>query len=252
MRGRIAALLLLIPATALAAGCGALADAPPGASPEDVAPTLVTESPAARSVTSMTVPTLDQDGFDRRANRLTMRIRNLSCEGVSTGSGWALDAHTLVTNRHVVAGAERLEVETGDGHSLTVSAAQAGVLGDLAYVEVKDELPVVARTDAAVAPGEEVAAVGYPLGGPFTITRGVVVDAVDGTSFDVPGTVLRITAEVRPGNSGGPLLDSRGRVVGIVYAIENATGLGLAMPMKTVDTLITDGGFEAVPACGSN
>lgn len=228
-----------------------MADAPPDASPEEIAPALVEENAAAKEVAKITIPALSRDGFDRRANLITMRVRNLSCEGVSTGSGWALDAHTLVTNRHVVAGADELEVEAGDGRSLTVRAARAGVLGDLAYVEVMETLPVTATVGTAVANGDEIAAVGYPLGGPFTITHGLVLDTVDGTPFDVPDEVLRITAEVQPGNSGGPLLDSRGRVVGVVYAIEIATGLGLAMPMDTVNDLIAGGGFEPVPSCGS-
>ena len=54
----------------------------------------------------------------------------------------------------------------------------------------------------------------------------------------------------QPGNSGGPLLDRTGRVAGVVYAIEIATGLGLAIPMDTVNTLVEQAGFEDVPACG--
>lgn len=249
MRPRWLTTLLAVP---LLAGCGGvISDRPPDRSPQDLAPKLVEENAAARSVTGVTVPSLSQDGFDRRANRISMRVRNLSCQGVSTGSGWALDEHTLVTNRHVVAGADRLEVETGNGTSLTVRAARAGVLGDLAMVEVNEKLPVVAAVDQRVGVGDEVAAVGYPQGGPFTITHGVVVDSVDGQNFGVQGDVLRVTAEIQPGNSGGPLLDSQGEVVGVVYAIEIATGLGLAMPMTTVDDLIASGGFEDVPPCGS-
>ncbi len=228
-----------------------MADAPPSGSAEEAAPALVAESAAAKSVTSITIPTLTQDGFERRANLISMRVRNLSCQGVSTGSGWALNRTTLVTNRHVVAGADRLEVEAGDGRSYTVRAAQAGVLGDIAFVDVAETLPVTADVHHTVGQGDEVAAVGYPQGGPFTITRGVVIDVVDGSAFGVPDQVLRVSARVQPGNSGGPLLDSRGRVVGVVYAIETATGLGLAMPMTTVDNLVQSGGFEGVPPCGS-
>ncbi len=113
-----------------------------------------------------------------------------------------------------------------------------------------EALPVSANLSGKAAQGADVAAVGYPLGGPFTITEGVVIDRIDGFDFNVPGDILRISAEVQPGNSGGPLLDRRGRVAGVVYAIERATGLGLAIPMDTVNMLIDDAGFEAVPACG--
>ena len=79
----------------------------------------------------------------------------------------------------------------------------------------------------------------------------MVVDRVDGYGFGIQGPVLRITAEVRPGNSGGPMLDRRGRVAGIVFAIERVTGFGLAIPMGTVNALIDRGGFEPVRPCGS-
>jgi S1-C subfamily serine protease len=78
-----------------------------------------------------------------------------------------------------------------------------------------------------------------------------VVDFVDGSNLGVPGEVMRLTANVQPGNSGGPVLDGRGHVVGIVYAIELATGYGLAIPPDTLRTLTSAGGFQRVPACGS-
>jgi S1-C subfamily serine protease len=77
-----------------------------------------------------------------------------------------------------------------------------------------------------------------------------VIDRVDGGKFDVEGTVLRLTATVVPGNSGGPVLDSKGRVVAIVYAIETATGFGLAIPVDTMRRLVDAGGYTGVPACG--
>ena len=68
----------------------------------------------------------------------------------------------------------------------------------------------------------------------------------------VEGPVLRINAEVRPGNSGGPLLDRRGRVAGVVYAVELSTGLGLAIPMSTVNDLLDQAGTTSVPPAVSS
>ena len=244
-------LMLLVVGGILWAGCGALVEAPPRATPQQEAPAVTPDVPAAKGIARVELPTLNQDSFKRKATQITVRVRNLTCEGVARGSGFAIDRHTLVTNRHVVAGAERLEVDTADGRTLEVSAARVGVLGDVAFVTVDGTLPVSADLSGKAAQGADIAAVGYPLGGPFTITRGVVIDRIDGFRFNVQGDILRISAEVQPGNSGGPLLDRRGRVAGVVYAIEIATGLGLAIPMDTVNTLIQDAGFEAVPACGA-
>ena len=247
MRPRLVVALL---AVAVAPGCG-LVEEPPAAPPADVAPPVVPEVAAARGIDRVVVPPLSRDGFQRRAERITVRVRNLSCQGVGTGSGFAIDASTLVTNRHVVAGADLLEINTFEGRTLEVTAAQVGVLGDLAFVTVDGALPVAADLGGQTAPGSEIAAVGYPLGGPLTLSRGTVIDRVPGDGFAVQGPVVRISAEVQPGNSGGPLLDRRGRVAGVVYAIEVATGFGLAIPMDTVDSLLAAGGTTSVPPCGA-
>jgi S1-C subfamily serine protease len=144
-----------------------------------------------------------------------------------------------------------LQVSTWDGRSLDVTAAAVGAIGDLGVARVNGHLPEVVHFGPEVHGGDRITVAGYPLGGPLTLTHGVVVDRVPGAPFDVPGPVLRITARVEHGNSGGPVLDGQGRVVAIVFAIETATGYGLAIPNDTVRRLANEGGFQNVPACGS-
>jgi S1-C subfamily serine protease len=151
----------------------------------------------------------------------------------------------------VLAGADRLEVSTWDGRTYAVTFAEVGVLGDIGVARIDGTLPVLATFGPAPREQDLVSAVGYPLGGALTVSRGAVIDRVDGLDFGVPGDIARISATVKPGNSGGPLLDGKGRVVGIVYAIEIATSLGLAIPIDTFDALVDAGGFEDVPPCGS-
>ena len=93
--------------------------------------------------------------------------------------------------------------------------------------------------------------VGFPRGGPLTFSRGHILDFVDGSRFGIPGKVMRLTANIEPGNSGSPVLDDRGRVLGVVYAGEIATGLGLAIPPDTLRSLVAQGGYERLPSCGS-
>jgi S1-C subfamily serine protease len=247
MRTRCAALALAL----LAGGCSLQADEPPPAPAERTPPELVEVSSDVSRAERARLPRLARDSAARRAKRLTVRVRNLSCEGLSTGSGFALAPGLLVTNRHVLTGAEDLEVSTWDGRTFQVSSATVGVFGDVGYVTVAGRLPLSGSFGRSPHAGDVVTAVGYPRGGPLTLSEGAVVDRVDGAEYGVPGTIVRVSARVRRGNSGGPLLGPRGRVLGIVYAREVATGFGLAIPVDTVRSLARAGGVESVPACGA-
>src|SRR4051812_3645706 len=85
---------------AAVAGARRIAPPRPAAPPATVALTS-----AARHTLKGAPIALSRDSLTRRAERMTLRVRNISCAGVATGSGWAIDSHTLVTNRHVLAGA---------------------------------------------------------------------------------------------------------------------------------------------------
>ena len=88
---------------------------------------------------------LAADAETRRVEKLTLRIRNISCGQAAIGSGFALDAHTLITNRHVIAGAAALQADTWDGQTidLDVSQAATGLLVDIGVIHVAQSLPVV-------------------------------------------------------------------------------------------------------------
>ena len=248
---RLLPLLAAVVVVGTTAGCGGVAAAPPSQTPQVVSPTIDRLDPLVEQVAATPVPQLISNSLRRKAEEMVVRVRNVNCEGIAIGSGFALDPHTLLTNRHVLAGASQLEVSTWDGHDYQVSTAKVGALVDLGVATVHGALPRAAPAYAEPVAGEGVTVVGFPLGGPMTFSSGRVVDFVDGSSLGVPGEVMRLTANVEPGNSGGPVLDRRGRVIGIVYAIEIATGYGLAIPPDTLRTLTRAGGFQDVPACGS-
>jgi S1-C subfamily serine protease len=244
-------LLAALAFLAFSVGCAAQADEPPAATPRVTVPELTPVSADVPQASRIRVPRLASQSAQRRARKLTVRVRNATCLGVATGSGFAIDSDILVTNRHVLAGAEELDVSTWDGRTHDVEFASVGVLGDVGIADVDGRLPLVGSFGPSPEAGDLITAVGYPLGGPLTLSRGVVIDRVDGGRFGIPGIVVRVTARVRPGNSGGPLLDRRGRIAGIVYAIERATGFGLAIPVDTFRRLVRIGGFEDLPPCGA-
>jgi S1-C subfamily serine protease len=186
--------------------------------------------------TSTTARTASSDGITREAREVTLRVRNLGCGGIATGSGIAISHSTLITNRHVVAGAERLEISTWDGRTLVVGVRGVSRTADIAVVDVHGSLPAVAsRHRARLAHGERVVVAGYPEGGQLTFRQGRVVDYVGGGQFEQQSDVMRSTAEVLPGNSGGPVFDRDGELVGVTFGIERRTGHALAIPADSLD-----------------
>ena len=132
---------------------------------------------------------------------MTLRVRNISCAGVATGSGFAIDAHTIITNRHVLQGAAVLELNTWDGVSLDadVNEALTGRLVDIGVTRVSADLPAVAELGKDPRSGDRVTAVGYPLGGPLTLSEGRVTRYLDGRT---------LPAEVAFGREGARALDA--------------------------------------------
>ncbi len=205
---------------------------------------------------------LARDSVTRAAERMTLRVRNISCAGVATGSGFAIDRHTIITNRHVLQGAAVLELNTWDGGSLDadVNEAATGRLVDIGVTRVTAELPAVAELGKDPKVGDRVTAVGYPLGGPLTLSAGRVVRYLDGRTLPAevafPGQVLELSTRIKHGNSGGPLLDRRGRVVGVIFAgqpgatAEDFMRVAYAIPLSSVRQLTALGGRQAVVPCG--
>ncbi len=188
----------------------------------------------------------------------TVRIRSQTCEGLGVGSGFLIDPTTIVTNRHVVEGADTLEVETSDGRSLTVEVANQGLLADLAVVRLAtsmddvmaDERPHATLAPTNPPPGTPLRVFGYPEGGVLTVTEGVVEDYKADPQLGNLSKVIRSDVEIHPGNSGGPALDERNQVVGVVYAIELSTDKALIVPVDTLQRLLAhDEGVETVTGC---
>jgi S1-C subfamily serine protease len=151
---------------------------------------------------------------------------------VSLGDG------TVVTNQHVVDGADSLELTTWDGRDVTATVASATYVNDIAIIRTDAaDLPVLERREERLESGDRITVVGYPEGGQLKISDGAVVDYVWGDHYDEGGSVMRATAVVEQGNSGGPVLDEQGRLVGVVFAIEVATDYALVIPMEDISAL---------------
>jgi len=165
-----------------------------------------------------------------------------------TGSGFILDANgTIVTNAHVVEGADEVTVTLKDGRELRGEVIGEDSLTDLAVINVEaTELPTVTLGNSdALRPGEWAIAIGNPLGLDNTVTAGII-SATGRTSAQIRVPDKRVQfiqtdAAINPGNSGGPLLNERGEVIGVNTAIiGNAQGLGFAIPINQARRIASD------------
>lgn len=229
------------------AGCATVPELPRPPGPFPTAPVPVaTIAPVATNDGE-----LSPYGFDV-AERISVRVRNLGCFSLSTGSGFAIGATTLVTNRHVVEDSAELGLSTYDGRDVGVRAASIAELADLAVVRTDGELPAVPELASADPErGDTITVVGYPQGGRLTVTAGrIIARTTDPLHLNL-GEVLVTDAVIEPGNSGSPALDHRGRVVGVVYAM-NEAGQSFIVPVSTLTELIDDDEAFAEVESGSH
>src|SRR3954471_11791339 len=169
-----------------------------------------------------------------------------SQESEAEGSGFVIDTDGhIATNQHVVDGATSIEVTFADGKTASAKVVGTDPSTDVAVIKVdvaKSELHPLAFADSnAVQVGDGVVAIGSPFGLEGTVTTGIV-SALDRTidapnNFTISGAI-QTDAAINHGNSGGPLLDADGHVVGINAQIESASGgsdgVGFAIPSSTV------------------
>jgi len=217
--------------TALVAGCGML-PAEPGPLPSDYVPVVPSFSEAPQG-------NLSPDGFSA-AQRMTVRVRNVGCEFLQTGTGFAVDAHTLVTNRHVIEDTKDLQVTTYDGTTIDVTAMSVTAVADLAIVTTEQSMgafSALAQEDPLE--GDAITVIGYPGGRQLTTVSGVVLGTAPDPLGAALGTVMVTTAPVQPGSSGSPVLNESGEVVGVVYA-KNESEQSFMVPVSLLRTLIAE------------
>ena len=157
--------------------------------------------------------------------------------GSRGGSGVIIDDNHVVTNGHVVVGSETVELLLDDGSSVTGRVLGSDERNDIAVVEADlgSARAAALGRSAGLQIGQPVIAVGSPLGLTGSVTAGVV-SAVDRSSGNYPGPMIQTDASINQGNSGGPLVDLRGQVVGINTAIATVgssgnIGIGFAVPI---------------------
>ena len=198
---------------------------------------------AARTVKTQ-LPEEFNDPFFRRFFGSQMPIPQKRVER-GTGSGFIMSADgRILTNAHVVAGADTVKVTLKDGRTFQGKVLGKDELTDVAVVKIQaDKLPTVKLGNSdKLQPGESAIAIGNPLGLDNTVTTGII--SATGRASNLIGAAdkrveyLQTDAAINPGNSGGPLLNAQGEVIGMNTAIiQGAQGLGFAIPINTAQRI---------------
>lgn len=164
------------------------------------------------------------------------------------GSGFLIDNQGhILTNKHVVDGAASVKVILGDGNSVNATVLGTDAIHDLAIISVNVSAvngiaPLQLGNSGAAKPGQMAIAIGTPYGLTDTVTVGVI----SGLNRTIRGTsltgMLQTDAALNPGNSGGPLLDANGMVIGINTAIgtEGGDRIGFAVPSNVANSVLAD------------
>jgi S1-C subfamily serine protease len=174
------------------------------------------------------------------AGGAVVRVLGTACGLGVEGSGWAVEPGLVVTNAHVLAGSSDTTVTAQSGVKLDATPVYYDPEDDLALLRVGADLPTLpisAQRDS----GSDAAVLGYPENGPYAVTPARLGETQPTVSEDSYGhgpierTIVALRGAVRSGNSGGPLVDARGRVVGTVFAATTSGDPGgFAIPAEDV------------------
>ncbi|MGC4108530.1 MAG: trypsin-like peptidase domain-containing protein [Thermomicrobiales bacterium] len=210
-------------------------------------------------------------GNDNTQNGNDSTTQNGTEQALGAGSGWIYDsAGHVITNNHVVEGADKFVVQFADGTQAEATLVGTDQFQDVAVLKLADgtKIPEVATVgdSSSMRAGDQVVAIGSPLGEfTNTVSEGIIggldrsLDTGEGYSLQ---NLIQHDAPISPGNSGGPLLNMEGQVIGMnVAKVEqtqtngaSASGLGFAIDgntvKKTVDEIIKDNGNVAYPYLG--
>lgn len=195
----------------------------------------VTQEPTLPQV-NLSSPELTQ------AAKSVVRISGTAyaCGQEQTGSGFVVSDDRVVTNAHVVAGVDEPVVEAPGERAKTGRVTYYDAAADLAVIDVDGLDAPVLRLASNVGVGTQGAVQGYPGGGPFTSgAASVIADGIVNFSDSGPRDVLTLAAEVRPGNSGGPVVTTNGQVAGVVFAKERSvSNVGYALTLSQLRPVV--------------
>ncbi len=185
----------------------------------------------------------------RTVNPWTRNVREVP-RGTGSGFFWDEQGH-IVTNYHVIAGAQGATVRLSDQRAVRATLVGASADHDLAVLRVnlpgRKPAPIPLGSSHDLVVGQKVIAIGNPFGLDYTVTAGIIsaLDrSISGRNDEPIHHLIQTDAAINPGNSGGPLLDSAGRLIGVNTAIYSpsgaSAGIGFAVPADLVNRVVPE------------
>src|SRR4051794_30359030 len=203
-----------------------------------VAAALTASLGSGASTRDLTVPREADAAVQARESSLVVRVTSLGCGGVAFGSGVVVPGGRVLTNRHVVAGADYVEVRRSDGTRIGARIERVGRDVDLAVLWAGPAVGPGAVPGGRLEPRQTVTVLGHPGGGPAVRSDGPVTARARLDGRGLPGDAgAWVDAAVAEGSSGGPVFrlgtglrgpeaaNAGARLVGVVFALEHRTGL---------------------------
>jgi S1-C subfamily serine protease len=155
---------------------------------------------------------------------------------ISAGTGFAVgDGHYILTNNHVIDQSNIVQVQTYNGEVYSAEIVGTDPIADLAVLKISGKLESFELADSDfVAIGQKAIAIGNPLGLSFTVTEGIV-SALKREGPNGQQTYIQTDVTLNPGNSGGPLIDKDGKIIGMAnFKVGGAEGLGFALESNVI------------------
>jgi putative serine protease PepD len=248
----LGALVVALPLMGLAIGGAFSSDSSPTGAGASATPPAAA-APASAATRSSRTPARSATDVSALYERVSPGVASVLVEGAAgaaSGSGFVLDRDGYVlTNDHVVDGAQTVRVRFGEGAAIAARVVGVDQSTDLALLKVDPAghklTPLALGSSKDLKVGQPAIAIGSPFRLDGTLTTGVI--SALGRSIKAPNefsidNVLQTDAAINPGNSGGPLLDASGRVIGINAQIATSTqtnsGVGFAIPIDTAKQVL--------------